>query len=94
MSNDALGRIPVIHDSCRLYFDGQHDRWVLKAPQRAVFLDTLSLLILQACDGCCSARQIAGSIAACERHARVSEGEVVALLLDFERRGFLCSRAG
>ena len=89
MINKTLGRIPVIKACCRLYFDGQHDRWVLTAPQQAIFLDALSLLILQACDGHCSAQQIAGSIASFAEIQRVSESDVLGILHDFERRGVL-----
>lgn len=80
---------PVLKADCQLYFDGQHNRWVLKAPQQLVFPDKLTLIALQACDGICSAAQIARSLASFSDLNHVSEFDVLDVLEEFERRGFL-----
>jgi hypothetical protein len=89
MMTTTLGRIPVLKDECQLYFDGKHDRWVLKAPQQAVFLDKLTLLVLQACDGQCSEQQIITSVATFAGLDCVSERDISDILAEFERRGFI-----
>ncbi|WP_432472988.1 hypothetical protein [Amphritea sp. HPY] len=89
MKTTTLGRIPVLKDECQLYFDGKHDRWVLKAPQQAVFLDKLTLLVLQACDGYCSEQQIIASVATFPELGGISERDVSDILAEFEQRGFI-----
>ena len=93
MMTTTLGRIPVLKEECQLYFDGKHDRWVLKAPQQAVFLDRLTLLVLQACDGCCSEQQIISSVATFPELVGVSEMDVSDILAEFEQRGFIQAQA-
>jgi hypothetical protein len=44
-------RVPCLAPDTRLYFDNQHQRWVVRAPHQMVFLDPLSLDVLRACDG-------------------------------------------
>ncbi|MBU2965454.1 hypothetical protein Q4508_08575 [Amphritea sp. 2_MG-2023] len=80
---------PVLKADCQLYFDGQHNRWVLKAPQQLVFPDRLSLMTLQACDGYCSGAQIARSLATFDDLNNVTEFDVLDVLEEFERRGFI-----
>ncbi|MDO6564566.1 hypothetical protein Q4488_14360 [Amphritea sp. 1_MG-2023] len=80
---------PILKADCKLYFDGQHNRWVLKAPQQLVFPDQLSLITLQACDGHCSSAQIARSLASFSALKNVTEFDVLDVLADFERRGFI-----
>lgn len=93
MKTTTLGRIPVLKEGCQLYFDGKHDRWVLKAPQQAVFLDKLTLLVLQACDGYCSEQQIIASVTTFPELAGVSERDVGDILAEFEQRGFIQAQA-
>ena len=80
---------PVLNTECQLYFDGQHDRWVLKAPQQVIFPDHLTLRVLQACDGCCNGAQIVDSLSAEASSGQVSEDDVLDILDEYERRGFL-----
>ena len=84
---------PVLNTGCQLYFDGQHDRWVLKAPQQIIFPDHLTLLVLQACDGCCNGAEIVSAITANYASLPVSESAVLDILDEYERRGFLSVRA-
>ncbi|WP_428035064.1 hypothetical protein [Amphritea sp.] len=83
------GLMPVLNADCRLYFDGQHNRWVLKGPQQLIFPDRLTLITLQACDGNCSGAQIARSLASFPDLNNVTEFDVLDVLEEFERRGFL-----
>lgn len=83
------GLTPVLKADCKLYFDGQHDRWVLKAPRQLIFPDRLTLITLQACDGSCSGAQIARSLASFSELKNVTEYDVLDVLEEFERRGFI-----
>ena len=82
-------RVPILSAHCRLYFDGQHNRWVFKAPQQIMFPDQFTLTVLQACDGRCSEQQIAHSLVACSTRDNVTIDDVLDLLDEFERRGYL-----
>ena len=82
-------RVPALSAHCRLYFDGQHNRWVFKAPQQIMFPDQFTLAVLQACDGHCSEQQIARSLVACSTRESVTIDVVLDLLDEFERRGYL-----
>jgi hypothetical protein len=85
--------VPVMNADCRLYFDGQHNRWVLKAPQQIIFPDKLTLIVLQACDGSCSGRQIAYSLASSSALDSITEDDVLDVLDEFERRGFISAQS-
>lgn len=85
--------VPVLSTNCRLYFDGQHNRWVLKAPQQIIFPDQLTLIVLQACDGNCTGRQIAHLLASFSALDSITEDDVLDVLDDFERRGFISVQA-
>ncbi len=85
--------VPVLNANCRLYFDGQHNRWVLKAPQQIIFPDQLTLIVLQACDGSCCGKQIAHSLALFPALGSVSEEDVLDVLDEFERRGFISTQS-
>jgi len=93
MKTKTLGRIPVLKDDCRLYFDGQHDRWVLTAPHQMVFPDDRTLIVLQACDGCCSEQQIIRSLVTFSDLKGISSSDIEEILEEFERRGFIHSAA-
>lgn len=85
--------VPMLNSDCRLYFDGQHNRWVLKAPQQIIFPDQLTLIVLQACDGSCSGRQVAHSLASLPALDNVTEDDVLNVLDEFERRGFISAQS-
>ena len=85
--------VPVLNADCRLHFDGQHNRWVLKAPQQIIFPDQLTLIVLQACDGSCSGQQIACSLASFPPWGNVTEEDVLDVLDEFERRGFISTQS-
>ncbi len=84
--------VPIFNADCRLYFDGRHNRWVLKAPQQIIFPDQLTLIVLQACDGSCSGKQIAHSLALFSALDSVTEEGVLDVLDEFERRGFISAQ--
>lgn len=86
---NSTDQMPFLRPDCRLYFDGKHDRWVLKAPQQMVFPDRLTLIVLQACDGSCTPAQIVSFLKGSEHLDTVSEADVLELLDEYQRRGFL-----
>lgn len=81
--------VPVLSCDCRLYFDGQHDRWVLKAPHQVTFPDRFTRTVLQACDGSCKTAQIARSLASLPELKNITETKVFDLLSELEQRGFI-----
>ncbi|UTW04682.1 hypothetical protein KDX31_06685 [Amphritea atlantica] len=83
------GLMPVLKADCKLYFDGQHNRWVLKGPRQLIFPDRLTLMTLQACDGSCTGAQIARSLASFSELKNITEYDVLDVLEEFERRGFI-----
>ncbi len=85
--------VPILNTDCRLYFDGQHNRWVLKAPQQIIFPNQLTLVVLQACDGSGSGKQIAHSLASFPAEDSITEADVLDVLEEFERRGFISAQS-
>ncbi len=53
---------PCLSPQCTLYFDTQHQRWVIRAPNQVVFPDSDSLEVLLLCDGTHTIEQISGQV--------------------------------
>ena len=81
---------PSLSPMCSLYFDNQHQRWVIRAPNQVVFPDSESLEVLLLCDGTKTVAEISGTLrqkdADFYKKAKDSVGEIVSR---FIRRGVL-----
>jgi hypothetical protein len=85
--------VPSLAAGTQLYFDNQHQRWVIKAPHQVVFLDPLSLDVLRACDGERNLARIALCMDALNhRPGRAWLDVVQDIVRHFEARGVLRCR--
>nr|WP_067290309.1 hypothetical protein [Marinobacterium profundum] len=85
--------VPSLAAGTRLYFDSQHQRWVIKAPHQVVFLDPVSLDVLRACEGERNLVAIALSMDALNhRPGRAWLDVVTDIVRHFEARGVLRCR--
>lgn len=95
MTFDSPRWVPSLAAGIRLYFDDQHQRWVIKAPHQVVFLDPVSLDVLRACDGERNLARIALCMEATEHRPGRAWLEVVNdIVRHFEARGVLRCRMG
>ena len=83
---------PGLSPLCSLYFDKQHQRWVIRAPNQVVFPDSESLEVLLLCDGTRTVEQISEKL---QQHKHfdlnhpVTTGPVEDIITRFIRRGVL-----
>lgn len=79
--------IPVLPAHVRLVFNEKRDSWVVLAPEKILWPDDISVLILQNCDGGSSIGEIAGALSK-EFSAPRSEilGDILEFLQDWSDR--------
>lgn len=79
--------VPMLPAHVRLVFNEKRDSWVVLAPEKILWPDDISVLILQHCDGARSIGEIAQTLSK-EFSAPVSEirGDILEFLQDWSDR--------
>lgn len=79
--------VPVLPAHVRLVFNEKRDSWVVLAPEKILWPDDISVVILQNCDGARSIGEIADTLSK-EFSAPLSEiqGDILEFLQDWSDR--------
>ena len=81
---------PRLPRGVRLRFDPVRDTWVLLAPERVLFPDTVALAVLEACDGARALDEIVSELAGrFEAPHETIRADVCELLQELADKGFV-----